>query len=82
MKLNYFAIIISLLLLSTCITATVAENCKIQQKTACANGSTIALTVALSLLVAVTSIFWFKPVYFPGLTEALPRPVLFPRPAA
>lgn len=67
--LNIWAIVITLLLLSTCATATVAENCRIKNQVKCANGSTIALTVVLSLLVAATSYFWFRPVYFPtGLT--------------
>ena len=64
MKVNYMAVVVTILLLSTCVTATVAENCRVKDNIKCANGSTIALTVVLSLLVAVTSLYWFKPVYF------------------
>ena len=69
---NIVAIIVGLLLASASIVATVAENCKLQKKQTCADGSTIALTVVLSLIVAVTSIYWFKPVFLP------PKPVVLP----
>ena len=65
MKVNPVMIIVILLLISASVTATVAENCRIKSNTKCANGSTIALTVVLSLLVAVTSIYWFRPVFLP-----------------
>lgn len=70
MKVTPMMIVVTLLLLSTCITATVSENCKIKNNMKCANGSTIALTVVLSLLVATTAPYWFKEIYFP--TPAVP----------
>lgn len=69
---NIAAIIVGLLLAAASIVAVVAENCRIQSKTKCANGSTIALTVVLSLLVAGTSIYWFKPVFLPPHPAAVP----------
>lgn len=72
--LNIWAIVVTLLLLSICATATVAENCRIKNQIKCANGSTIAMTVVMSLLIAATSYFWVRPVYFPtGLTIAASR---------
>ena len=68
MKVSPWAIVVSLLLVSICITATVAENCRLKNNTKCANGSTIALTVVLSLALAATSPFWIKNVYFPPAT--------------
>lgn len=61
----YVAIIVSLMLAGVCITATVAENCRIKNKTGCSNNSTIALTVFLSLALAFTGMYWVKPIYFP-----------------
>ena len=66
MKINPITIIVALLLISASVTATVAENCRIKSNDKCANGSTIALTVVLSLLSAVTAIYWFRPVFLPG----------------
>lgn len=65
MRPSVMAILVSFLLFGTCVTAVVAENCRIKDKKACANGSTIALTVVMALLIAVTAAYWFKPVYFP-----------------
>ena len=59
------AIVVGLLLASASIVAVVAENCRISKKDKCANGSTIALTVVLALIVAVTSLYWFRPVFLP-----------------
>lgn len=77
------AIVVSILLFGTCVTAVVAENCRIKDKKACANGSTIALTVVMALLIAVTAAYWFKPIYFPDppklYNPGLPR---FPTGAA
>lgn len=65
MGVPYIAIIVSILLAGTCITAVVAENCRIKNNTGCSNGATIALTVFMALALAVTAMYWFKPVYFP-----------------
>ena len=67
---NIWAIVVTLLLLATSIVATVAENCRVKNNVKCANGSTIALTVTMALLIAVTAAFWVKPVYFPTPTVA------------
>ena len=66
MKIQPMAVIITLLLISASVTATVAENCRIKNNMKCANGSTIALTTVLAVLVAVTAVYWMKPVYFPA----------------
>lgn len=68
---NIVGIIVGILLASGGIVALVAENCRIKKQTKCADGSTIALTVVLSLIVAVTSFYWFRPVFLPH-----PRPLV------
>lgn len=66
MKIQPMTVVVTLLLISASVTATVAENCRIKNATKCANGSTIALATVLALLVAVTSVFWFRPTYLPA----------------
>jgi len=70
---NVMAIIVGLLLASASIVAVVAQDCRLKNEAKCYNGSTIALTVVLSLLVAVTSIYWLKPVFM-----GAPHPVMVP----